>query len=171
MKTILLFLIISIGVCQEIPCSEEPSTYENSQIEFCWLNDTYSHLGQVFVKGTGVHFDEDGNLDWVFLPNDMEVQGIGCRGGGHSFMTGFHPNGKLRLGWLIDDQVIQGIPCAKFNFFKAIFAGIHGKSGGTYFWDNGQLKQCELSKDFSIKGQLLKKGTILKFDKEGNTIQ
>jgi len=170
-KIFVISCLISIGFSQNIPCRDEPSSYDNGQFEFCWTDDVFTYIDQEFPKGTGVHFDEDGYLDWVFLPSDMTIQGIGCRGGGHSFMTGFHPNGKLRLAWLIDDQIIQEVSCAKFSFFKAIFAGIHGKNGGTSFWDNGQLKFCELSEDFKIDNQLYKKGTLIKFDELGRLIK
>ncbi len=167
------FSLVLFSVClgQEFPCKDEPSTYENGMFEFCWIDEEYTYLGQEFPKGTGIHFNEQGELYWVFLPDDMNIQGIGCRGGGHSFMTGFHPNGKLRLSWLIEDQIIQDVPCAKFNFFKAIFAGFHGKSGGTYFWDNGNLRSCELSEDFEKEEISFVKGEIIKLDQTGSIVK
>ena len=52
-------------------------------------------------------------------------------------MTSFYPNGQLRTAWLAVNEVIQGIPCAKFRFLSAVFAGIHGKTGQTSFYENG----------------------------------
>lgn len=138
--------------------------YKDGNIEFCRLAKVDTISNQIFPKGTGVHFTPEGTLNWVFLPEDMEIQGLYCLGGGHSFMTGFYPNGRLKTVWLGKNEIIQGIPCSKFRFLSEIFYWYHGKGGSTRFHENGQLKQCELSKAYEIEGQYFRKGDLVKFD-------
>ena len=59
-------------------------------------------------KGTTVALNPDGSIRYVFLPGTTMVGEHSCRGGGHDWMTHFHPNGELRLCWLSRDEVIQG---------------------------------------------------------------
>jgi hypothetical protein len=124
-----------------------------------------------FAAGTGIHFTPSGVFDWCFLQEDTEIQGYLCRGDGHGFMTMFHPNGQIQTAWLARDQVIQGVPCAKFRFLSAVFNPLHGKNGNTSFHDNGQLAYCELSENFTIEGQKFRRGDAVKFDQDGKLIR
>ncbi|HBN45166.1 MAG: hypothetical protein QGH91_05570 [Candidatus Marinimicrobia bacterium] len=155
---------------QDLNCADA-EYYENGNIEFCRLSAAETISGQNFPRGTGVHFNTNGDMDWVFLPEDMVIQGYLCRGGGHAFQTSFHPNGQLKTAWLAADEIIQGIPCAKFRFLTAVFAGLHGKNGGTTFHDNGQLSYCELSQQYVIEGKKFKKGAVVKFAADGKLRQ
>ena len=85
-------------------------------------------------------------------------------------MTAFHPNGQLRTAWLAVDEVIQDIPCSKFRFLSAVFVGIHGKTGQTSFYENGQLRYCELSEKITIGGQSFKKKDAVIFNLDGKLI-
>jgi hypothetical protein len=61
-------------------------------------------------------------------------------------MTFFYPSGKLRLCWLAEDQVVQGLPCmAAAGFWGTLF---HYGGAGTSFHENGKLHSCTLSKDY-----------------------
>ena len=104
------------------------------------------------------------------LQKDTEIQGYLTRGEGHGFMTEIHPKGQVKTVYLAADQVIQGIPCAKFRFLSAVFWPVHGKNGGTYFHENGQLKYCELSKNYSIEGQRFRRGDAVRFDQDGKLV-
>jgi len=81
----------------------------------------------------------------------------------------FYTNGNLSLAWLVNDTVIQRIPCAAASFWTEILRGIYG-SAGVHFHPNGKLSQCKLSKDFRIEGHTFKKGDVLHFDKTGNLL-
>ena len=48
--------------------------------------------------------------------------------------TKWYPDGTLRLAWLAEDEIIDGIPCSKFTWITAVFGG----GGGTYFHANGR---------------------------------
>ncbi|MBT3299567.1 MAG: hypothetical protein HN657_03400 [Candidatus Marinimicrobia bacterium] len=166
----LYLIIFTIGYGQDISCSEIAQYYDNGTIEFCRLAKADTISGQIFPKGTGVHFTKEGSMNWCFLPEDMMIQGHYCLGGGHSFMTGFYPNGQLKTAWLVQDEIIQEIPCSKFRFFSAIFHGFHGKDGSTNFYNNGQLMYCELSRDITIQGQSFKIRDSIRFDRSGKLI-
>ncbi|MDP7609834.1 MAG: hypothetical protein QF814_08965 [Candidatus Marinimicrobia bacterium] len=166
----MILLFISFLGVQNIVCSDETEYYVNGNIEFCFLEQSGTLSGQALPKGTGVHFTEDGVFDWCFLQQDTEIQGHLCRGDGHSFMTSFYPNGQLRTAWLAINEAIQGIPCAKFRFFSALFAGIHSKTGQTSFYENGQLRYCELSENITIEGELLRKKEAVRFNSDGTMI-
>ena len=158
------------GQGQDISCIGQPEYYENGNLEFCTLSHEDTLSGQPIPAGTGVHFTEDGVFDWCFLQQDTKIQGHLCGGKGHNFMTGFHPNGQLRTAWLAENEVVQGITCAKFRFLSAVFAGIHGKPGQTSFHENGQLRYCELSESMIIQGKSYMKGDAVRFNPDGTLV-
>jgi len=154
-----------------VPCTGGVEYYENGNLMHCSLarDDTLS--GQPLAAGTGVHFTEEGVFEWCFFRENTLVQGYLVRGQGHGFMTRFHPNGKVRTTYLAEDQVIQGIPCAKFRFLSAVFNGFHNKHGNTSFHENGQLSYCELSENFTIEGQRFRRADAVRFDRTGKLIE
>ena len=155
---------------QGVSCTGKIEYYQNGNLEFCHLAREDTLSGQRLPAGTGVHFTEDGLFNWCMLQKDSEIQGYLTRGEGHGFMTEFHPKGQVKTVYLVKDQVIQGIPCAKFRFLSAVFWPVHGKNGGTYFHENGQLKYCELSKNYSIEGQRFRRGDAVRFDQDGKLV-
>ncbi|MDP7036327.1 MAG: hypothetical protein QF453_00155 [Candidatus Marinimicrobia bacterium] len=58
----------------------------------------------------------------------------------------------------------------KSSFFSALFAGIHSKTGQTSFYENGQLRYCELSENITIEGELLRKKEAVRFNSDGAMI-
>ena len=95
------------------------------------------------------------------------IQGHACLGSGHDFMTGFHPNGRLKTAWLAQDEWIEGIPCARFRFLSRLFGG----GDRTTFHDNGRLHMCTLSASATIQEKQLKKNAMVEFDREGKLMQ
>jgi hypothetical protein len=144
--------------------------YGNGAPAFCMLAESAVVSGQEFASGTGLHFTTTGVLDWCFLPRDTEIQGVPCRGDGHAFMTEFHPNGKLKRAYLAENRIIDGVPCAKFRFWSAVFWPIHGRKGGTDFHSNGKLRACELSESTTVGGRLLNRKTVVHFNVEGKLV-
>ncbi len=124
-------------------------------------NDSFPVLPQ----GAIIHVRK-GNQIFCFLPKNMEIQGVICRGHNNDWETGFYTNGKLSLAWLPRDQVIQGVPCMKATFWTEVL----GKSAKVLFWDNGQLKRCKAAKDCLIQGHAFKKGDIIRFNRKGKLI-
>jgi hypothetical protein len=151
---------------QGISCVGPVEYYQNGNLTSCTLGREDTLSGQPLAPGTVVHFTPEGYMDWCFLQQDTEIQGHLCRGEGHGFMTGFHPNGQLRTAWLAQDEIIQGVPCAKYRFMSILFGG----GDGTYFDDKGQLRSCTLSKNMTIEGHNLKKGDKVRFDSDGKLL-
>lgn len=157
---------------QGVSCSGRIEYYENGNLKHCSLGREDTLSGQPLAAGTGVHFTEEGVFKWCFLQENTEIQGYLCRGEGHGFMTGFHPNGQIRIAWLAEDQVIQGVPCRKFQFLTAALGWVEGdKNGSTVFHENGLLRYCELSENFTIGGQSFRKGDVLRFDQDGKLVE
>lgn len=159
---------------QGVSCSGKIEYYKNGNLEHCSLAREDTLSGQPFAAGTGVHFTEEGIFEWCFLRQTTEIQGYMCRGEGHGFMTRFYPNGQIRTAWLAEDQIIQGVPSAKFRFLSAVIAwaqgGVGNKNGSTGFHENGKLRHCELSENFTIEGKKFRRGDALRFDLEGKLV-
>lgn len=152
---------------QGISCTGSVEYYQNGKLKSCTLGREDTLSGQPLPPGTVVTLKPDGSLDWCFLQENTMIQGHLCRGSGHDFMTGFHPNGKLKTAWLAEDEVIQGIPCAKYRFMSGLFGG----GERTLFDETGRLRYCRLSEAITIQGQHLKKGDEVRFDKEGQLVR
>jgi hypothetical protein len=114
--------------------------------------------------GTTVALNPDGTIGHVFLPGTTMVGEHSCRGGGHDWMTHFHPNGELRLCWLSRDEVIQGVPCARATFWGE-FAG--KKYATTEFHDNGSLSSCVASAAADVGGRHYAAGERVKLGPDG----
>ncbi|MBD3869410.1 MAG: hypothetical protein IFK94_14915 [Acidobacteria bacterium] len=120
--------------------------------------------GHRLPTGTRVRLDDAGNLDVCFLGLDTELEGHLCRGQGHGYMTGFHPNGRLRLCWLKNPELIQDIPCRKATFFNDAF----GPTVGVEFYPDGSLAGCKLDRDITVEGREIKRGERVEFDRNRN---
>ncbi len=151
---------------QGIPCIGRVTYDASGKLQSCTLGRDHAFAGQPLAAGTVVHFTPDGVMDWCFLQENTMIQKHVCLGSGHDFMTGFHPNGKLKTAWLAQDEEIDGVPCAKFRFLSAWFGG----GDCTTFHDNGRLRSCTLSARATVAGKDLPKNTKLEFDRDGNLI-
>jgi len=151
---------------QGISCAGSVEYYKDGSVTSCTLGREDTLSGQPLPMGTVVHLTPDGYMDWCFLQQDTEIQGHLCSGSGHDFMTGFYSNGQLRIAWLARDEVIQGIPCAKYRFMSVLFGG----GNATRFHENGKLSFCTLSDDVTIEGQGFDRGDEVRFDKNGSLI-
>jgi hypothetical protein len=152
---------------QGISCTGSVEYYQGGRLKSCTLGREDTISGQPLPPGTVVNLTPEGYLDWCFLQENTVIQGHLCRGSGHDFMTGFHPNGKLKTAWLAQDEVIQGIPCAKYSFMSGVFGG----GERTLFDESGRLRYCRLSEATTIEGQELKKGDEVRFDKDGKLVR
>ncbi len=152
---------------QNVSCTGSVEYYQDGTLKSCTLGREDTLSGQPLPSGTVVHLTPEGSLDWCFLQQNTMIQGHLCLGSGHGFMTGFHPNGRLKLAWLAQDEVIQGIPCAQYRFMSSLFGG----GERTLFDESGRLRFCTLSKDFVVEGQEMKKGDAVQFDVNGRLVR
>ncbi|MFH1699436.1 MAG: hypothetical protein ABIE07_02520 [Candidatus Zixiibacteriota bacterium] len=157
---------------QGISCVGSVEYYQDGKLTSCTLGLEDTLSGQPLPAGTVIHLTPEGYFDWCFLQQNTEIQGHLCRGESHGFMTGFHPNGQLKTAWLAQDEVIQGIPCAKFKFLSAVMGWIEGsgKDGSTRFHENGLLRYCALSENFTIEEQRFRRGDVVRFDRDGKLV-
>ena len=141
----------------------EVEYYRNDTLEFARLARDDSVFGQKFLTGTGIHFKENGKIDWCFLSKDCDVQGHTFVGGGHEWMTCFYPSGRLESGGLASVQVIDGIPCAEGTFWNEAFGG----GGRTYFYEDGKLKYAKVARTIVYQGTTINKGKHVKLKPDG----
>jgi hypothetical protein len=152
---------------QGVSCTGSVEYYQNGKMKSCTLGREDTLSGQPLPAGTVVTLTPGGFLDWCFLQQNTVIQGHLCLGSGHGYMTGFHPNGQLKTAWLAQDEIIQGIPCAKYRFMSSLFGG----GERTLFDESGRLRYCTLSDTITLEGQTLKKGEEVRFDNEGKLVK
>ena len=81
-------------------------------------------------------------------------------------MTHLYPDGSPKIIWLARDEIIQGLPCARFEWFGDVFGG----ASDVVFYPNGTLKHAKLSRDATVQGQELRKGDHVLFDRNGKLV-
>jgi len=144
-----------------VPCAAGYAFREEStgRLHQCRLDRDAVVRTAELKKGTTVALNPDGSIRYVFLPGTTMVGEHSCRGGGHDWMTHFHPNGELRLCWLSRDEVIRGVPCSRATFWGEFFGG---KYATTEFHDNGSLSSCVASTATDIGGRRCAAGDRVK---------
>jgi hypothetical protein len=146
---------------QGLSCQVPAQYHPNGQLKTCILarDDTLS--GQPFPEGTRLAFTEKGDLWRCYLSKDSEIHGYLCKGERDGFRTLFYSVDKLKRIWLARDEVIDGVPCAKYEYLSR---------NDVTFHENGRLESCKLSDDFTIGDHKFKKGDDIKFDDQGNVV-
>ena len=158
LKTILITILL-------LSASSPAQEVKTNQPDSAQIGKAQNNRFPFLPPGTVIHARK-GNQIFCFLPKNMEIQGVMCRGHKYDWETGFYTNGKLSLAWLPRDQVIQDAPCMKASFWTEVFS----ESARVLFHENGQLARCKLAKDCTIQGHTFKKGDIIHFDDQGNLI-
>jgi hypothetical protein len=146
---------------QELSCVAPVKFHYNGKLRSCILalDDTLS--GQPFPEGTRLAFTENGDLWRCYLSKDSEIHGYLCKGEKDGFRILFYSVDRLKRIWLARDEVIDGVPCAKYTYLSRNDVSFH---------ENGKLESCKLSEDFSIGEHNFKKGDNVKFDDKGNVV-
>lgn len=112
--------------------------------------------------GTWVAQKPDGVIRVCAFPSDTEVQGHSCRGGSGGpagVQAAFYPSGRLKQYFLREDQTVQGVPCESGVFNQSI--ELH---------ENGALKSCKLSQDFTREGHTHRRGDRIQLDEQGRIL-
>jgi hypothetical protein len=105
--------------------------------------------------GTTVFFNKEGEFDYCWLSRPTVIQGFECKGHGHSTMTGFYPNGRLKYFWPPENLEVDGVPC-KATGFQSV--SLH---------ENGRLRMCRLSRATTIQGRAFTEGEDVALDENG----
>lgn len=153
-------------VLQGLVCTGSFETWPDGSLKSATLAIADTVSGRVLPAGSKVHFYRDGSFHFCFLPGEVEIDGHLCRGGGHDFMTHLYPDGSPKIIWLARDEIIQGLPCARFEWFGDVFGG----ASDVVFYPNGTLKHAKLSRDATVQGQELRKGDHVLFDRNGKLV-
>ncbi|OYT15937.1 MAG: hypothetical protein B7C24_10405 [Bacteroidetes bacterium 4572_77] len=97
----------------------------------------------------------------LVLPEDMEVQGMPCKGGGgpKGIHTSFYRTGELRSFFASEEVEIDGVYCKSTVFTNVVL------------YKNGKLKSAKLSRPYVYETGEIKKGKKIKFDENGNLMK
>lgn len=134
--------------------------YKDRELQNFTLLDSMTINGVDVPTKTWVTLNETGILVRCAFPENIEIQGILCKGTGgpKGAQVSFYASGKLRSFFSPDQVDIHGIPC-KGGIFRII--ALH---------ENGLVKECNLSRAIELHGVKYKKGNKLYFDENGNVV-
>jgi hypothetical protein len=110
-----------------------------------------------------VFIGANGGIEKAFLAHDTVIEGHLCQGDADNWETVFHPNGRLRLCWLAQDERIDGVSCRR----ATIWADVTGGSAGVHLSSDGHLQQCEAATAQRLGARTAKKGDTIRIDEHG----
>jgi hypothetical protein len=186
-------------IVQGIPCKGEVKYFENNKINTCFIAKDYTIEDYLLPAGSSLTFNSDGTISdcrisketkffgqilpaktvvffnhWgeklsFWLPENTNIQGHLVRASNNGPGEPLYQNGNLKEIWLVNDEIIDGVPCSTSG--NIFLYGWHIISFGTNrrvrFYDNGHLQRAMLSKDIVIQGHSYKMGEFIFLDKEG----
>jgi antitoxin component YwqK of YwqJK toxin-antitoxin module len=94
------------------------------------------------IRSLAAEYYPDGTPSMLKLSEDQVIDGIKYQG---ITMMWFHPNGRVRQGYVVGKPMIQGLPCEE--------------DGTVQFFPSGGLEAIRLGRDFVVSGAALPKGT------------
>lgn len=110
--------------------------------------------GHRLPAGTWPLFGETRVLKGAWLPKDLVMQGIDCKGTGYKgWSVRFHANGRLASCYLAHEQEIDGVPCQEAAFFRELTG-----STAVALHPNGSLHSCRLARSITQHGARVPKG-------------
>lgn len=154
---------------QGYPCSAGYTWFfSDGGLRECAVSREFPFGELVVPANSWINLRHDGRPDFVFLAHDARVGGYLCKGGGvlgptEGASTALYPDGKLKTCWLVDDSLVDGVPCEHAGFWTDAFVG----NSSTEFHENGKLKSCRLARDFPIGGRSLRRGDRIQLDENG----
>ena len=157
-----------VGAIQ-IPSGSNITLRPNGEVGSAWLGTDSTVYGQALPAGTVLHFGEGVRLRHFWLPRDMVLQGHLVKGQDDGAGARLHPNGKLLAIWLVQDEVIDGVPCTSSgNVLRMGFGVISlGTQRMAWFYDNGHLQQAMLSQNVTLQGHSFKRGDVVSLSLDG----
>lgn len=152
-----------------LPESSKLFFNSDGKLDRCIISKETKFFGQPLPPGTSVFFNYWGEKLSFWLPENTLIQGhlIGAQNDGPG--TPLYENGKLKEIWLVNDELIDGIPCTTSGniFIYGYQVARMGTERRVKFYDNGKLKQALLFRDVTIQGHSYKKGEFIFLDKDG----
>ena len=153
-----------------IPCGPtgkaKARLYSSGKLESCPLAVDHVLHGHTLKAKTWVYIDKFGTLTHAWLAQNTKIQGHTCKGTGYDgWVTEFYPTGRLKLCYLAEEELIQGVPCRKGSFWGEVTGGVK-----VSFYENGNLESCRAARDFSRAGRDYKKRRRVYLDPNGQPI-
>jgi hypothetical protein len=140
------------------------------------------------LGGTLVWFHPNQRISSLHLASDRDVDGIPCASGKDLLLAlNFHPNGRLAAAVLVREHVLisrefpRGTRISLDGKGGLVSVGLRedwdidgipAKSGAEElkFHDNGRLRELRLARSHSVAGRCYDRGTLLRFDRDGQLI-
>ncbi len=128
--------------------------HANGRLSECPLWRDTVIAGHALPRETWPRFTETGVLTGAWLPHDLTLQGLPCKGDGYKkWAVRFHASGHLALCYLSTPTVIDGVPCHSAWFWRELRGTTQ-----VQLHDDGRLKSCRLSRDVTLDGVAYRKG-------------
>ena len=140
-------------VIQAYPCAKGYTWFfPDGKLEQCAISEPIAFGEAQIPAGSVIVLRPDGKPRHVFLARDAYVLGYNVRGGGllgpsTGFVTTFYADGKLSSIYLVDDQIIQGVPCRGGEW--GIFTDPVGGGNRVEFYEDGKLRSCKVTHDYA----------------------
>jgi hypothetical protein len=140
--------------------------HPSGALESCALASDTEFFGHRFMAGTWVYLTELGELTSAWLIRDTELQGHICKGSGYGgWSVAFHRSGPLRICYLAQQQVIQGVPCRRGSLWGEIRGGV-----SVHFHETGALESCSAARRFTLDGVTFKNRQRVRLDRSGRPL-
>jgi len=153
--------LVGVMNLQGYPCRGWVWFHDNGCLKEFQLAESTNVRGIGFSARTWVNLNEDGTLNYVFLPHMTVIQGVPCAGnrmGREGIMTAFHRNSNLRECYLAFSATIRNVP-------------LHaGAFSPVELYEDGSLKSGWLAEPYEADGTLYARKTRLVFSEEGMVI-
>ncbi|MCC7001470.1 MAG: hypothetical protein IT357_04870 [Gemmatimonadaceae bacterium] len=128
--------------------------HPNGIVDECPLARDTVIDGHALPRGTWIQLNPDAMLTAAWLPRDVELQGLPCKGTGYKgWSVRFHADGHLALCFLSRDAEIDSVPCLGGSFLRELRGSTHVTLDAT-----GRLRSCRLSRAATIDGRAYPKG-------------
>lgn len=152
-----------------LPAGTQVEFAPSGQLEIAVLAREAIIYGQPLPARATLFFGPDTKLLHFWLHEETLLQGhrVASKEDGVGHML--YPNGTLRAIWLAEPEVVQGVPCARsLPFGQGWWHAIRlGAQAMTWFYDDGRLQQAMLSRNITIQGRPLKRGDVIKLNRDG----
>lgn len=134
--------------------------HPNGSLDECPLAADTVIGGHALPRGTWLRLREDRSLDGVWLPHDVELQRVPCKGTGYKgWSVRFAADVRLASCYLAHDAVIDSVPCRGAAFLTEL----RGSSQVTLY-ANGRLASCRAARSFSLNGRQYRVGDRIVLD-------
>ena len=140
--------------------------YASGALDECPLAHDSVIAGHRLPRETWVRLDEQRVLLSAWLPGNVVLQGVYCKGEGYKkWHTTFRPSGRLGSCYLSERQTFDGVTCLAGAFLTEL-------SGTTQvsLHENGRLRSCRLAQTLTRDGRTVKHGARITLDPDGRVV-